>query len=385
LRIVHLVSSLNMGGLEQFAVRMAHAQRKRGHDASLLTLHDGQLRADAEKLGIPIVLLGGAESESGLARLTQKVTRVGRGVLTLRRLSADIVHAHNPVTLHYAHLSKIGGSSKVVLTCHGRGKNEMKPPTPEQWRKTDAVIAVSQAVMNDTTDAHSARICQVIRNGVEPTPPQRNRGEVRAELGLSAERCVGLLAARIDHLKGHEVLLDALAILKRRGLEFTMLFAGDGKERSAREARAQELGLTPDDVRFLGFRSDIADLLGVSDIFVLPSFSEGLPLSVLEGMAQGLPIVATTVGGIPEVVTQNQEGILVPPKDADALADALAHVVQDAELRKTLGKAGKCRVADEFTFAGMLDAYDMIYKNVLGSSESALFPFSSREKQARKV
>lgn len=363
---MHLVSSLNMGGLEQFAVRMAHAQRKRGHDASLLTLHDGQLRADAEKLGIPIVLLGGAGNGSGIARLTQKVSRVGRGVLTLRRLSADVVHAHNPVTLHYALLSKIGGNSKVVVTCHGRGKNEMKPPTPEQWRKTDAVIAVSQAVMNDTADAHYARLRQVIRNGVEPTPPQRTKDAVRAELGLGADQCVGLLAARIDHLKGHEVLLDALAILKKRGLALTMLFAGDGKERPAREARAQELGLTPDDVRFLGFRNDIADLLGASDIFVLPSFSEGLPLSVLEGMAQGLPIVATTVGGIPEVVTQNQEGILVPPKDAQALADALAQVVQNSELRRTLGQAGKQRVTSEFTFAKMLDAYDAVYNNVLG-------------------
>lgn len=158
-----------------------------------------------------------------------------------------------------------------------------------------------------------------------------------------------------------------------------------GKERPAREARAQELGLTQEDVRFLGFRGDVEDLLGASDIFVLPSFSEGLPLSVLEGMAQGLPIVATTVGGIPEVVTQNQEGILVPPKDAEALADALAQVVQNPELRRTLGKAGKCRVADEFTFTGMLDAYETIYKNLLGTTESPRIPSLSRGKQARKV
>ncbi len=354
-----------MGGLEQFAVRMAHAQRRRGHDASLLTLHDGQLRADAEKCGVPVILLGGAGSASGVARLTQKVTRVGRSILTLKKLNAEIVHAHNPVTLHYALLAKIGSAAKVVLTCHGRGKNEMRPPTPEQWRKTDAVVSVSQAVMDDTPESQPSPLRRVIRNGVEPPPPNRTRAEVRAELGIGAERCVGLLAARIDHLKGHEVLLDAHALLKQRGVSLTLLFAGDGKERSAREARAAELRLTPDDVRFLGFRSDIPDLLAASDIFVLPSFSEGLPLSVLEGMAQSLPIVATTVGGIPEVVTHELEGLLVLLKDAEALADALARIVLDKELGQSFGRAGKKRVAAEFTFAGMLDAYEKVYKEVL--------------------
>ena len=365
MQIVHLVSSLNMGGLEHFAVRMAHAQRKCGHDASLLTLHDGQLHAEAEELGVPVILLGGAGGEKGAARLAQKVTRVGRGILTLKKLNADIVHAHNPVTLHYALLAKIGSAAKVIVTCHGRGKNEMRPPSLEQWHKTDAAISVSQAVMDDTPDAQNARLKCVIRNGVEPTAPKRSREEVRAELGISAECCIALLAARIDHLKGHEVLLDAQAILKRRGIALTLLFAGDGKERTVREARAQELGLTANDVRFLGFRSDIPDLLAASDIFVLPSFSEGLPLSVLEGMAQALPIVATTVGGIPEVVTHNQEGLLVPPKNAELLADALAQVVRNKELCRSFGRAGKERVETEFTFAGMLDAYERVYREVL--------------------
>jgi L-malate glycosyltransferase len=364
LRIVHLVSSLNVGGLEQFAVRMAHAQRKRGIEASLLTLHDGALRDEAARLGVPVIVLGGAGNEPRGLREIKKASRVMRGILTLKKLGADIVHAHNPVTLHYALLGKIGGNSKVVLTCHGRGKDEMKPPPREQWQRTDAVIAVSQAVLDDTPDAKFAGLSRTIRNGIEPTPPKRSRNEVRAELGIHESACVGLLAARIDHLKGHEILLDALAQLKRQGVELMLLFAGDGKERSAREAHAADLGLTAADVRFLGFRSDVPDLLAASDLFVLPSFSEGLPLSVLEGMAQGLPIVATTVGGIPETVTSGVEGLLVPPHDADALAEALAQVVQNQTLRTHFGQAGKRRVESEFTFGGMLDAYDAVYDEI---------------------
>jgi glycosyltransferase involved in cell wall biosynthesis len=141
----------------------------------------------------------------------------------------------------------------------------------------------------------------------------------------------------------------------------TLLIAGDGAKRPEYEALTRELGLTDEWVRFLGFRSDAPDLLGAADLFLLPSLTEGLPLSVLEAMTHGLPVIATPVGGVPEVVLPGRTGVLVPVEDVEALAGAIATMIQDRATRARLGEAGRERARGEFSFSRMVARYDALY------------------------
>jgi glycosyltransferase involved in cell wall biosynthesis len=187
---------------------------------------------------------------------------------------------------------------------------------------------------------------------------------VRAELCLGDEM-TGIIVARVDRMKGHECLLRALGRLRDAGLRLTLLVAGDGPERSNLETVAGQLRLGPEWVRFLGFRSDVSDLLCAADFFVLPSFTEGLPLSVLEAMAHRLPVVATPVGGIPEIVADGESGLLVPVNEPEALANAIARLAQDPSLRYALGEAGFRAARDRFSFDAMARQYEALYYRLL--------------------
>ena len=325
--------------MEHFVVRMAAAQRELGHQVTIMALQaGGALRAEAEALGLPVVELGGAG----------KGLRVLRGVTAFLRLRPDIIHVHNPTSLHYALIGKRVSGAKIALTAHGRGKGGGRAHGAESWAKTDAVVAVSRAVGRDMAAEVPANRLSVILNGVEPTPARRSRRDVRAELGIDDAETVGIIVARIDAMKGHDDLIAAWAKLHAAGRRATLLIAGDGEARADREQLARDCGLDAQQVRFLGFRGDVPDLLGASDFFLLPSLTEGLPLSVLEAMSHGLPIVASDVGGIPELVTDGVHGLLVPPKRPDLLAAAIETVVADADLRERFGAAGQPRVTEDF-------------------------------------
>jgi glycosyltransferase involved in cell wall biosynthesis len=126
------------------------------------------------------------------------------------------------------------------------------------------------------------------------------------------------------------------------------------------------MGLDPSRVRFLGFRTDIPDLLHASDIFVLSSLQEGLPLAVLEAMGQGLPVIATSVGGVPELISHRKDGMLCPPSNPSALAAMLAEVIENSVLRQHLGQAGAVRVKQDFSFDNMAQQYENLYFDLLG-------------------
>lgn len=358
LRIVHIVSSLNVGGMEQFVLRIAHAQQTQGHQVLVIALQGGPLLEAVKRDGIRACVLGGTGKIS-------KVRRMVHCLSVLARFRPDVINAHNQTSLHYATLGKRIGKPQVILINHGQGRGSVRTPDAKEWGRTDAIVAVSQdvAARMDTPELAS-KIC-VIHNGITPTPPRRSRAEVRHELSLDSEGCVGILVARIDGLKGHDTLLHALAHLRAMKTPVTFLMVGDGAERVPMERLAGELGLGPEWVRFLGFRNDIPDLLAASDVFTLPSLTEGLPLSVLEAMAQRLPVVATCVGGIPELVTHNESGLLVPVNDAEALAEAIGSIASSPALRRQMGEKGYERVERDFAFTQMTRQYEALYERLL--------------------
>jgi len=371
LRIVHTVSSLNVGGMEQFVVRIAEAQQRQGHHIAILALQNGALLDEASRLDISVISLDGLP----------KPMRIMQTVRQMAKFRPDIVHAHNPTSLHYATLGKSVTNARLLMTRHGEVRRK-ECVTPHQWRLMDAIVAVSSATANavlaETPD--QANKLFVIRNGVAQGMTSRPRQVVRSELGLCNDSVVGIMVARIDGMKGHRDLVEALEGLQRRSstasndAKITMLVVGDGSERGTIESGAREAGLTDDSVQFLGFRTDVTDLLGASDFFVLPSLAEGMPLSLLEAMAIGLPVIATDVGGIGEAITNNQDGILIPPADLHALQEAIFNVANSASLRLSLGRAAQKRVHDEFSFAAMVRQYDRLYENMLESRSHLASP-----------
>ena len=354
LRIVHVVSSLMNGGMEHFVIRLADAQRRLGHDATVMAIKPGPLGEDARARGVPFTVLDGKG----------KGDRILRGVAHMARLRPDVIHAHNTTSLHYAVLGRLVSGGRIVLTDHAQIN---RVPRAFEWYLTDAAVAVSR----DTATRSPARSVlpdvRVLHNGVDVEAPRRGRAEVRAELGLGPG-LVAIHVARFVPLKAQDTVVRALAQLEARGVALTVLFVGDGPDRASTERLAAELGLGPERIRFLGFRTDVPDLLGASDIFLLSSRTEGLPLSVLEAMSHGLAIVTTPVGGVPELCTDGQHALFVPVDDPAALADALSRLAPDPALRARLGEAALARALADFSFTAMTQKYLGLYREVLSRS-----------------
>jgi glycosyltransferase involved in cell wall biosynthesis len=195
-----------------------------------------------------------------------------------------------------------------------------------------------------------------IPHGMYTVPPDP---QLRAEL-LRGERALLLIPARLDPLKGHEFALEAL----RRLDGVQAIFAGDGPDRERLEALTEELGLRPR-VTFLGFRDDLPRLLACTDVAVLPSLSEGLPLAALEALAAGTPLVATSVGGTGEAVVDGVTGLLVPPRDPDALAAAIRRVLSDPFEARIRAEAGIERVRSLFCAERMVESIETLYGELL--------------------
>lgn len=360
LRVIHVVSSLEVGGMEQFVVQLAGKQSRDGHDVTIIGLRGGPLLKQAQNRGLRALALSG----------TNRLSRVLSVIKHFIRLRPDIVNAHNSPSLPYALLGKLRPAVKVVMTRHGQ--EEINPlPSAEKLRHTDAVIAVSEAaaVAMRAKRPTCSSMLTVVRNGIEMAQPSRPRQQVREQLGLGNE-VVGIIVARIDGLKGHDTLVRSLGLLsKTAGMDtpFTVLVVGDGAERQTVEEMARELGLGPERVRFLGFRSDVPDLLAASDFFILPSLTEGLPLSVLEAMAQSLPVVVTSVGGVPEIVTHNEHGLMIPANDAEQLSQAISRMILEPDLRSRMGAAAYRRVASDFSFEEMARRYESLYYRLCGA------------------
>jgi glycosyltransferase involved in cell wall biosynthesis len=211
---------------------------------------------------------------------------------------------------------------------------------------------------------------------------------VRQELALRDDELLIVAIGNLYAVKGHITLLRALSALGT-GAEapaWRVAIAGRGEEEAALRAFASEAGIASR-VHLLGFRSDVPDILAAADVFTMPSRSEGLPLALVEAMATALPIVASDVGGIPEVVTRDLEAVLVPPEDAARLAEAIRWLLRDASHRTALGAAAQRRAYRDFSVTTMGDAYESLYRGS-ASPGAALKPRSAMpapDSSARRV
>ncbi len=287
------------------------------------------------------------------------------------RRRVDLIHVNSYVPGNYARLAAALMQVPIIIDhWHGftRFNRKRRLICRILGHFTDVSIAVSQGVRDyllTQIGLDPAKV-RVVPNGVDIAAIDAARPglEVRRELGLAPDVPLLGLVGRLDHWgKGHKELFEAMASLKER-YPLQALIIGGGRRKKEVRALAANLGLA-DVVHFLGHRRDVPDLLKALDIFILPSYSEGVSLALLEAMAAARPVIVSRVGGLPEVVEQGKTGLLIAPRDADALAEALARLLDDPDLAKKLGAAARRRVRAHFSLDRLGKEINAIYEELV--------------------
>ena len=363
--VVHVSDSQLFGGTEQVILQLLEGLSGRGWNCVLLhpsVQTTSPLVEGARSLGVEHCNSETLVSFSGLARLPRLIRQ-------LRRIRPTVVHVHltTPLACRFALIAAACARvPAVVATAHLYIDVSSKRVVAQQRvlaTVVDRYIAVSKhmgARLRDRLGVPANKI-RTVPNGVQLERfERRSRNGLRDRLTGGADVPVILTVARLHVQKGISFLLDAA----REVPDALFAIAGDGPQRAALEQEVRARGLS-ERVRFLGFRNDIPDLLANSDVLVLPSLYEGMPVSVLEAMAAGKPVVATLIGGTDEAVVDGHTGFLVPPGDAPALAAAIRRVIHDRALAERLGANGRARVAAQFTAQMMTEGVADVYEEAL--------------------
>jgi glycosyltransferase involved in cell wall biosynthesis len=290
----------------------------------------------------------------------------------IRRAIADrkieLVHAHASHAHSLAVLATLGTGVPLVVTRRVDFPVGRNPIGRWKYRRAACVAAVSDGVRRVLLESGLApERVEVIHDGVDPARVSGAAGStLRAELSIPADAVVfGVTAFLTDH-KDHATLLRAFRLVEAELPNAWLLIAGQGELAEQLTALSRELELRR--VRFLGHRPDIAPVLGALDVFVLSSHHEGLGSSVMDAMYAGLPVAATRVGGIPEMVEDGVDGLLVPARDPAALAGALARLARGTDERKRMGEKAREKAWARFSAARMVRDYQTLYERLLGSS-----------------
>jgi L-malate glycosyltransferase len=365
--VCQLLHSLCVGGAETLAARLA---RSLGADYRFVFVcldELGPLGRELRDEGLPVHVLA---RRSGLDWHFPR--RLGA---LWRRERVDLVHAHQYTPFFYAMAARLLYRRPAVLfTEHGRHF----PDFPRRKRimvnrmlleRRDRIVGVGQSVRYALIENEGlpAERVQVIYNGVSlPAIAARAgaRAEVREELGIGEGDPLILQVARLDYLKDHGTALRTLKHLLRWRPDAKLVLVGDGPERSGIERLARELNLESN-IRMLGLRKDVARLLAAADVFLLTSISEGIPLTIIEAMAAGVPVVATRVGGITEMIIHEKTGCLAGAGDAETLADQILRLISDNSLHALIAHTGRETAHRMFSEQQMQHRYAALYEDML--------------------
>jgi glycosyltransferase involved in cell wall biosynthesis len=298
----------------------------------------------------------------------------------LRADRVDILHCHDELSWFYGTIAaRLGGrDTRVIVTMHGRRLNIATRHLYEQRvlaAGSASIVAVSEFLRHQLLrELHlDADRVTTIKNGISidacyPTADERHRA--RVELGLPAGAIVAGTVGELSPIKNLDLALEAIAAARRQVSDLRLVFVGEGALRARLTARAADLGLG-DCVLFAGLRRNVAALLPAFDIYLCSSDYEGVSLSILEAMARGRPIVATAVGGNPELIEHDETGLLAPKGDAPAMAERIARLAGDAALRERLGKRAQAWVRRTFSMDRMVRDYERAYAAALSGSAAA--------------
>lgn len=360
--VAHVLYSFGTGGLEKgIATVVRAASPEFAHTVVCLT----ESGASARLLppGTRVIELRKAPGNS--PRFLWRLSRVLRG------LHPQVVHTRNWSGIDGVFAARLAGLRGVVHGEHGWGMDDPDGLDPRRLRVrrfaqrwVREYTCVSQAMVGWLRhEVGVRRPVTQIYNGIDTARyrPGPEGEAVRRELRLASDAFLIGVVGRLDPIKDHVTLFRAFSQLHAADADALLLVVGDGPERARLEAQAGE------GVVFLGDRQDVPELLRALDVFVLPSRNEGISNTILEAMATGLPVVATRVGGNPELVEDGLTGALVPPGDAFALAAALERYQAQSEAARTHGEAGRARVLERFAVDRMVASYEDVWARVAAS------------------
>ena len=363
-KILYLITELNVGGAEKALARIvAHLNRDR-YDALVACLHEPGLVADEIRAAGSRVVNLDMRSRTDL-RVIYRLFKL------LRQERVQIIHSY---LFHANLLARLVGklarvpiiiSSERTMEMEGRIRlllNRLTSPL------ADRVIAVARRVRDfavKSIGVPSEKLV-VIYNSVEISEYQGgvDVARIREELEIDPAHTVVGTVSRLDEAKGIRYFLQAVPEVLIRNSEVSFLIVGDGSQRRELERLARDLGIESR-VIFAGYRPDVVKMLAIMDVFVLPSLYERFPNAVLEAMAIAKPVVATRVGGTPEAVEDGVTGLLVPPRDPKALAEAIIALLQDRERAEAMGRAGRERVERYFSAERMVQETEALYEELI--------------------
>jgi glycosyltransferase involved in cell wall biosynthesis len=361
IRVVIVAGQLGLGGAEQQLFFLLNGLPRDEFEPMVVSFGNGgsdHWRGPIEGLGIPVHSWGRKSRAARVAALTGLVVRSG----------THIVHAWELFTGPYAAVSGAMGRARAV----GSLRQTFPWQDIGRWTRRLGRFGLDMCVVNSAREARSLRgtelegvRCEVVRNGVlcQEVLSEAERARRRASLELPPDSVVLMTAGRLDGNKNPLLLVEAFGRIRPEFPRAELVFLGDGPLRGELARRAGALGI-PDAVRLPGSIPGAAELLAAADVVALTSFSEGMPNVLMEASAAGVPVVGTDVGGVREVVADGVSGFVVDPDDADALADRLRVLFRDEGLRTSMGRAGRDRMAADFSVGRMVDGFAGLYREV---------------------
>ncbi len=362
--ILHLSTSSGPGGAERVISTLAAALNHSGWRVIAGMFRPGWLQEECERLGVETIIIPLA----GIGRL-----RWMRDCLRLiRKEQVTLVHAHEFSAIVLGWIVAMLAGIPFVATVHGKNYYW------ERRRRRIAYRLVSRfGTMVAVSENLKEFVCQkvgiaetrvrVIYNGVAEIQkvPDAEIESCKSELGIAGSYPILGVVGSLYEVKGHKYLLDAMPEVAKQWPKSVLLIIGRGDLEASLKQQVDERAIGAN-VRFLGMRQDVPRLLSVMDAFILPSLSEGLSMALLEAMDAGKPVVATRVGGNPELTVHGRTGFLIEPKDVKGLADGILRLVNDSTAMKAFGREGAERVRSLFSRELMANLYGELYERLLG-------------------
>ena len=365
-RVMQIVGSLTPGGTEHLVVQICKRLPAEYGTVVCCLDAEGEWAADLQARGIEV---------RALHRRAGFRPEVGRAIARFAaERDIDVLHCHQYSPFVYGRIAAMWNRRlRIVYTEHGRLSD-----APPSWKRRlvnpllsrfdGRIVAVSHELRDYMIEARFPRErVSVVHNGVEPgqAASTLDRRRARMLLGLDERAFVVMTVARLDPVKDLMTLLDAFAFVRKRVPAAHLVVVGDGPERQRLTERAGREDLAGA-VHITGYRADVRALLPAADVYASSSISEGVSITILEAMATGVPVVATAVGGTPEILSDGTGGILVPSREPVRMAAAIVALAHDPRRRASLAAAARRRLEASFTIDRMVDDYARSYRAVAG-------------------
>lgn len=364
IRVLELLASGTGGGAQEHVRTLVNALPANRYQVSVAALSDGRALRQIKGDGLTTHLLSAASDDQAIEALIELLERERPQVVHAHMFRAELIAARA-----IARQDRAGRPRpRLLATIHSSRVRSAADQAAliELDSYFDGLIAVSEAmVVKLAAEGRDQVPVELIYNGIDLARfgprPALEQARLRADLGYQeSDRLVGAVG-RLEPEKGHEVLLAAWPAITARHREARLLLIGEGSARAALEAQTASLGAPAQTVRFLGWRADVAALTGILEVAVLPSHREALGLAVIEALASGRPMVASAVGGVPELIKDGQTGLLVPPGDSHTLAAAVIALLDDPGYAASLGITGQRLVHERFCLQLMVRRLSRLY------------------------